>query len=236
MAHENQGHRARLRARMQKEGLSSFQDHEVLELLLFQYLPYKDTNKIAHNLLAKFGNFAGVLNASPKQLMMLDGISEVTACNIAVLKEVWLRYKRSEAEKISLEGVKSIVEYANTLISESYTEKLVVVYVDNSTKFIYQDEFTSESTQQIQIDPKVILASALRVNAAGVMLFHCHVDGACQPSAEDMRFTEKLLIALASVNLVLLEHIIFNKKGEHYSFHQSGDIENISQRYKNSLN
>ena len=56
MAHENDGHRARLRERMMKEGLSNFQDHEVLELLLFQYLPYKDTNKIAHNLLSKFGN------------------------------------------------------------------------------------------------------------------------------------------------------------------------------------
>ena len=234
MAHENDGHRKRLRERMMKEGLSNFQDHEVLELLLFQYLPYKDTNKIAHNLLSKFGSFAGVLNASPKQLMTVDGISEVTACNLSVLKEVWLRYKQSDAQKIRLDGVKTIIEYAEKLIAESYTEKLVAVYVDNSTRFIYQDEFTSDDTQQIQLDPKEILASALRINAAGVMLFHCHVDGPCKPSADDMRFTEKLLTALASVNLVLLEHIIFNNKGEHYSFHQSGDIERLSQKYKYS--
>lgn len=235
MAHENDGHRARLRERMMKEGLGNFQDHEVLELLLFQYLPYKDTNKIAHNLLAKFGNLAGVLNASPKQLMTVEGISEVTACNLAVLKEVWLRYKRSEATKISLGTVKSIVEYANTLIADSYTEKLIVAYLDNSTKLIYQDEFGADNTRQIPLDPKAILASALRVNAAGVMLFHCHVDGLCQPSAEDMRFTEKLFVALASVNLVLLEHIIFNKDGQYYSFHQTGDIDRIAEKYKNSL-
>ena len=235
MAHENDGHRARLRERMMKEGLSNFQDHEVLELLLFQFLPYKDTNKIAHNLLAKFGNFAGVLDASPKQLMTVDGISEVTACNLATLKEVWLRYKRSDAQKIHLDGVKSIMEYANALIADSYTERLVVVYLDNSTKFIYQDEFASDDKQQIQVDPKVILSSALRVNAAGVMLFHCHVDGSCRPSDEDMRFTEKLTVALASVNLVLLEHVIFNNDGEHYSFHRSGDIDRLAQKYKNSL-
>ena len=235
MAHENDGHRARLRERMMKEGLSNFQDHEVLELLLFQYLPYKDTNKIAHNLLSKFGNFAGVLDASPKQLMTVEGISEVTACNLATLNEVWLRYKRSDAQKISLDGVKSIMEYANALIADSYVERLVVVYLDNATRFIYQDEFTSDDKLQIRIDPKVVLSSALRVNAAGVMLFHCHVDGKCAPSAEDMRFTEKLLVALASVNLVLLEHVILNNEGEYYSFHQSGDIEKLAQKYKNSL-
>lgn len=235
MAHENDGHRKRLRERMMREGLSNFQDHEVLELLLFQYLPYKDTNKIAHNLLAKFGTFAGVLNASPKQLMTVSGISEVTACNLATLKEVWLRYKQSDAHKIRLDGVKTIIEYAETLIAESYTERLVVVYVDNSTRFIYQDEFTSDSAQQIQVDPKDILSSALRVNAAGVMLFHCHVDGPCKPSADDMRFTEKLLVALASVNLVLLEHVIFNNNGDHYSFHQAGDIDRLSEKYKDSL-
>lgn len=235
MAHENEGHRKRLRERMIKEGLSNFQDHEILELLLFQYLPYKDTNKIAHNLLNKFGSIAGVLNASPQQLMTVDGISEVTACNLAVLKEVWLRYKRSEASKIRLDGIKSIVAYAQSLISESYTEKLVAVYVDNSTKFIYRDAFASDSAQQIQVDPKQILATALRTNAAGVILFHCHVDGPCKPSADDMRFSEKLLFALASINLVLLEHIIFNKNGEYYSFFQSGDIEAIETKYKNSL-
>ena len=235
MTHENNGHRARLRERMMREGLSNFQDHEVLEMLLFQYLPYKDTNKIAHNLLTKFGNFAGVLNASPEQLMTVAGISEVTACNIAVLKEVWLRYKRSEAQKIRLDGLKSIIEYAQNLISDSYTERLVAVYVDNSTRFIYQDEFASDSPQELRLDPKSIMTSAMRVGAAGVILFHCHVSGECKPSSDDMRFTEKLMFALASINVVLLEHIIFNNKSEHYSFFHSGDIGKLEEKYKNTL-
>ena len=235
MAHENNGHRARLRERMMREGLSNFQDHEVLEMLLFQYLPYKDTNKIAHNLLDKFGSFAGVLNASPEQLMTVSGVSEVTACNIAVLKEVWLRYKRSEAQKIRLDGLKSIIEYAKTLIAESYTERLVVVYVDNSTRFVYRDEFASDSSQELRLDPKSIMTSAMRVGAAGVILFHCHVNGECRPSSDDLRFTEKLMFALASINVVLLEHIIFNNESEHYSFFHSGDIGKLEEKYKNTL-
>lgn len=235
MAHENDGHRNRLRERMLKEGLSNFQDHEVLEMLLFQYLPYKDTNKIAHNLLDKFGSFAGVLNAPPEQLMMVEGISKVTACNLAVLKEVFARYKASDAKKITLSGIASIVKYAQLLIADSYAERLVAVYVDHGTNFIYREEFTDDSLEQVNVDVKKIVATAMRVSAAGVMLFHCHVSGPCKPSDFDRRYTEKLYFALASINVVLLEHMIFNAEGEHYSFFREGDIDQIAQKYVNTL-
>lgn len=231
MAHENNGHRARLRERMLKEGLSSFQDHEVLEMLLFQYLPRQDTNKIAHRLLDKFGSFAGVLDASPEKLMMVDGISEVTACNIALLKEVWLRYKKSESTSISLNSLASIIKYAQLLIAESYTEKMVVVYVDQSTNFVYKEEFTSQSADSIDIDIKKIVITATRTNSAGIILFHCHPKGACDPSVADVVFTEKLYFTLASINIMLLEHIIFNASGNYFSFYKEGLIKDFSQKY-----
>ncbi len=232
MAHENDGHRARLRERMMNEGLAGFRDHEVLELLLFQYLPRKDTNKLAHNLLNKFGSFAGVINASPQQLMTVDGISEVTACNLGILKEVFRRYKQSEQGRPSLKGVGSIVMFAQQLVAESYTERLVVVYVDNATGYLYKDEFASDDTQFVNVDPKRIVAAAMRTGAAGVMLFHCHIKGECRPSQEDYRFTERMTFALASINVSLLEHIIFNDSGDYYSFFLNGDIDAIQQKYK----
>ena len=236
MAHENHGHRARLRERMLHEGLSSFQDHEVLEMLLFQYIPYKDTNKLAHRLLDKFGSFAGVFDASPEQLMMVDGISKVTACNIAMLKEVWLRYKKSESLKMSLGSMASIVKYAQLIIADSYTEKLVVVYVDSSTNFVYKEEFTSNRVDSLDVDTKRIVITATRTNAAGVLLFHCHPKGTCAPSSEDITFTEKLYFTLASINIMLLEHIIFNAGGEHYSFYREGIITDISDKYSKAFN
>ena len=67
MANVNNGHRQRVRERMLKEGLDGFQDHEILELLLYQSIPRKDTNKIAHKLLLAFGNLSNVINASPNR-------------------------------------------------------------------------------------------------------------------------------------------------------------------------
>ncbi len=232
MSNVNEGHRARLRERMKNEGLHGFQDHEVLELLLFQYIPRKDTNRLAHALLNKFGSFANVLDASPQQLMTVKGISETTACNIAVLKEVWQRYSRSSAEKISLAGLSSIVKYSQKIIADSYTEKLVAVFVDGSTNFIVSEEYYSDSIQEVKVNLKSLVTAAVTANAAGVILFHCHVDGPCVPSEADKVFTEKLYVTLANINIVLLEHIIFNKSQDYYSFYKERDLEEYRQRYQ----
>lgn len=45
------GHRQRLKQRFLEEGLESFTDIQVLELLLFFSVPRQDTNPIAHALL-----------------------------------------------------------------------------------------------------------------------------------------------------------------------------------------
>lgn len=235
MAHENNGHRERLRARMMKEGLEGFQDHEVLELLLFQYLPRKDTNKIAHNLLSKFGSFYGVLNASPDKLMTVEGISEVTACNLSMLKEVFVRYRRSQAQTFNLGSMTSIIKYAHKIMEDNYCEQLVVVYVDHATNYLLREEFTSHSTDKVNVEIKQIVSAAMRTNAAGVVLFHCHVKGVCQPSKADVDFTQQLISVLAPLDIVVLEHMIFNNNNELYSFYKEGLLQQLSANYKKAF-
>lgn len=230
MANVNEGHRQRLRERMLKDGLESFQDHELLELLLFQCVPRKDTNKLAHTLLASFGSLYNVLNAQPDELMLVKGISQVTACNLSMLKELWRRCKRDEisSEKLALNGIADIINYAKRMVAESYAERVVVVYVDRGTKFLFSEEFAAdEDTQSVRMDAKKIVASAVRLKASGVLLFHCHTQGDCKPSKSDLRFTQKLLYALNGLEIVLLEHLIFAPNGDYYSFYREGDLERM---------
>ncbi|MCM1194310.1 MAG: DNA repair protein RadC [Corallococcus sp.] len=236
MAGVNDGHRNRLRERMINEGLSGFQDHEILELLLFQYLPRQDTNKLAHRLIERFGSFGNVLNASPEQLMSVQGVSKVTACNLAMLKEVWRRYKAEETNRITLDKLTSILQYSRALVAESYVERMVVVYVDGGTNFLFREEFDSSDAQTVVIDPKKIVFSAVRVNASGIILFHCHTQGNCKPSAQDVSFTERLIFSLAGLDVVVMEHIIFNARGEYFSFYREGLIDEIASKFKKTIN
>ena len=235
MAHENDGHRARLRERMMREGASGFRDHEVLELLLFGSVARKDTNKLAHNLLNAFGGFAGVLNASPEQLMTVKGVSTVTACNLAILKEVFYRYKKDEQDKPEIKGLASIMRYVQSTLSQSFCERLVVVYLDANTKFLQQEEFSSDDAKEVRFDAKKIISMAMRLNASGVAIFHCHSNAPCAPSEQDLRLTEKLYFTLATMNIALVEHMIFNASGEYYSFYAKGIMSRIADKYNATL-
>ena len=235
MAHENDGHRTRLRERFMKEGASGFQDHEILELLLFGSVPRKDTNKLAHHLLKEFGSFTGVLNASPEQLMAVNGVSTVTACNLSVLKEVFRRYKKSERARSDLKGLSSIVKYVQSTLASSYYERVVVVYLDEDTYYMQEEEYTSNNSHHVNVDVRQITGTALRINASGVVVFHCHSNFSCEPSSEDKYFTEKLFFALSTNNIAFLEHMIFNTKGEHYSFHAQGEMQKLAIKYKETL-
>ena len=237
MANVNDGHRQRLRERMLSEGLAGFKDHELLELLLFQSVPRKDTNKLAHTLLNSFGNLYNVLNAQPEDLMLVKGVSQVTACNLTMLKEVWRRYKREENEKIDLSDVKQIIKFARLTVAESYSERLIVVYVDRGTKFLFSEEYAADAdTHSVHVDVKKIVSCAVRLKASGIMLFHCHVEGDCKPSENDIRYTQKLIYALSGLEIVLLEHLIFAPEGDYYRFYQQGMLDEVVGEYYTKLN
>ena len=93
MKHEHQGHRTRLRDRINKEGLDNFQDYQVLEYALTFAIPYKDTNVIAHRLINKFGSFSAVLEADKDELKMVEGMGEASAHFISNLLQIFHYYE-----------------------------------------------------------------------------------------------------------------------------------------------
>src|SRR4030042_3379176 len=81
------GHRKRLRERLKKTGLTSFQDYEAVELLLTLAIPRKDVKIPAKEAIKMFGSFRGVLDASVEELKTIPGIGEVTPLAIRFIRE-----------------------------------------------------------------------------------------------------------------------------------------------------
>ena len=75
----HQGHRQRMRERVQNYGLDSLAEHEALEYVLYLTNAQKDTNGIAHDLIDRFGDFAAVLEASEEELCTVEGVGPATA-------------------------------------------------------------------------------------------------------------------------------------------------------------
>src|SRR3989339_453874 len=87
------GHRDRLRERFLSEGLDGFEDHQVLELLLFYAIPRADTNPLAHVLLRRYGSLSAVLEADPRDLAATPGIGRKVGALLCLLPHVARRYQ-----------------------------------------------------------------------------------------------------------------------------------------------
>ena len=98
--HEN--HRDRLRNRFIEEGLSKFEKHNALELLLFYAIPRKDTNEIAHELINKYHSFAAVFDADIDDLANQKNMSKNIAVLIKLIPELANMYRIDKSERYEM--------------------------------------------------------------------------------------------------------------------------------------
>ena len=92
----HKGHRQRVKNRVLREGVDSFEDHQILELLLFYCIPMKDTNELAHLLIDRFGSLAGVLDARPEDLCAVSGITENSGILLNLIPSLARRYHQEK--------------------------------------------------------------------------------------------------------------------------------------------
>ena len=87
-------------------------------------------------------------------------------------------------------------------------ECLWVAHVDGETRCLQVECYEGDSTS-VGIPIRDIIVDAVRLGSAGIVLAHNHPSGEAHPSEADHRATRKLAIALESVDIMLLDHLIF---------------------------
>ncbi|MCC8357154.1 MAG: DNA repair protein RadC [Oscillospiraceae bacterium] len=206
---DHKGHRTRLKERFTRYGLDNFDDHNVLELLLFYALPRRDTNLLAHRLLTTFGSLAGVFDASPEALMTVDGIGENAAGLIRLVPETARRYLISKAEPVgALSNSEAAGRYLIPRFFNRSNEEIYMICLDAALKVLDCRLISQGSACYANISVRRVVQLALSQNASAVILSHNHTCGIALPSREDVDTTIRIRSALALVEVTLVDHII----------------------------
>ncbi len=207
------GHRGRLKDRFLKEGLSSFNQINALELLLFYCIPKQDTNEIAHRLLDRFGSFDKVVDAPIEELMEVKGIGHHCATFLKLIAHAHRYYQvsRSESEKI-LNRVEDYGAYLKNYLEDLTRETLFVLCMDAKCKVLCCEKVGEGGINSANVPVRQIVEIALKAGASTVVLAHNHPSGIALPSAEDVHTTHQLGRILRDVDVTLLDHIIVADK------------------------
>lgn len=205
----HEGHRARMKQRFLNHGLDSFDDHNILELLLFYAQPRRDTNETAHRLIDTFGSLDAVFEASPEALMKVKGVGESAALLLHLVPEAARRYRIAKAQLgVILGSSRDAGEYLLPLFQNSRGECVYLVCLDPKRRVIDCRALSDGGPTSVAISVRQIVETALLHNAAAVLLAHNHPNGLAIPSTEDRDVTRRVGEALALVNIPLLDHII----------------------------
>lgn len=90
----------------------------------------------------------------------------------------------------------------------SLQETFIVLYLNQSNHVVAVYEVSRGGLTGTIADPRLILSTALKITAVGMVIAHNHPSGNLTPSQADLQLTGKIKSAAALLDINLLDHII----------------------------
>ncbi|RZJ96803.1 MAG: JAB domain-containing protein [Brevundimonas sp.] len=227
------GHRDRLRERAAAGGLLALPDYELLELLLFRSIPYKDTKPLAKDLLVRFGGLEGLGAASHEALedTVAAGLgyargkaTRAIALDLQLIFDVARRVAKQPTEKRQvISSWTALVAYVRVALQHEPREQFRVLYLDRKNQLILDEMQNRGTIDHAPVYPREIVRRALELSASSVILVHNHPSGDPTPSRADVEMTRQVVEAGRPLNVTVHDHLVVGRDGV-ASFKQLGLI------------
>lgn len=203
------GHRKRLRDKFEKYGLDCFDDHEVLELLLFWAIPRKDTNLVAHELINKCGSFSAVLDASVNLLTEVKDVGKCCALFLKLIPQISRRYQ--EDKFWTNKKVPTLDDCFSKLVLKFIgrtSEAVAIMLFDAKGKIVFDGIVNEGSINAVEVYSRRIIELISSCSATSMIIAHNHPSGVAIPSQGDIDTTNSLYLMIKSMRVTLIDHII----------------------------
>ena len=99
-------------------------------------------------------------------------------------------------------------------------EEFMVLYLSQQNQLTGYETLFTGTISSTQVHPREVVKQALKHNAAAVILAHNHPSGATEISQPDKHITQRIVKALALVEIRVLDHLIVGN--EVVSFAEQG--------------
>ena len=211
----HKGHRSRMRSKLESYGPRIFDTYELLEMLLYYAIPYKDTNPIAKRLLSAFGSLDGVLSAPKEALAEVDGIGERCAELISLVG----RAVKEDAALVHRIPVHVFDDYHKTgkfvaSYFESSSSNVCVMLLDNGMRLIGVEDIPADDFSTAAVKPRYFVNAALSSGAAVVVI--AHKRHSLLFFSESALATDRMIRSeLAGIGVTVAEHYVVS--GKEYS-------------------
>lgn len=138
-----EGHRQRLRRRVEREGWDALRPHERVELVLNYAVPRQNLSEVSHALVTRFGSVGGVFAANRDALLTVRGMTDRLAEWVVVTGELMRAYYDLHAETdIRLSCYQEVLAFLAGRVAKSGSG-LWALYADMDFNLITYTDFGS---------------------------------------------------------------------------------------------
>ena len=131
-----------------------------------------------------------------------------------------LKHYAFENAAVCLVGVEATREVLEPIFVDRERELLILAMCDDNLRLIRLLGLPG-SDAQVTIPLPKIMRQVVESSCTGVVLAHNHTSSVLLPSQADLAFTKRVCIAAESMDITILDHLIFNC-GPPFSFRQQG--------------
>lgn len=215
------GHRERLRTRFIETGISGFQEHEILELLLFYALPRVNTNEIAHRLITEFGSLSAVLDADESRLCSIKGISSSGALLIKYMRDLCRYYALSAHQTVKLSSTKALEKYISDYFHSSLSETSLILNLNLHNELISSLSFHSQDLLPEAITARELAELSLRNSFRRIVIARNSPNKPPVPTENDYHTLNMLMHTLSPIGIEIFDYII-NSNERIFSMRKNG--------------
>lgn len=100
-------------------------------------------------------------------------------------------------------------------------EEFKVLYLSRANRVLYHFAVSRGGLNGTVLDPRLVLAAALKLASCSMVLAHNHPSGNLTPSRADQEMTQKMKQAASYFDIKVLDHLIISSEG-YFSFADEG--------------
>ena len=210
------------REKLLLRGAQALSDAELLAIFLRTGIKGMNVVVLSDFLISEFGSLRKLFSCSKEEFCRHKGLGEAKYTQLQAVLEMTNRYL---AETISKGDILSAPTntrmYLSSRLRHRDREAFLILYLD-SQHHVIMDEILFEGTiNAASVYPREVVKRALYHNAASIIVAHNHPSGIAEPSTSDKRITDRIVDALALVDIRLLDHFIVGD-GDVMSFAERG--------------
>jgi DNA repair protein RadC len=143
------------------------------------------------------------------------------------IPELTLKYKTGDIKKVKIKCSQDGADYLKLMYDQDtmeISESAIVLFFNRAMNSIGWFKVSQGGISGTVIDVRLVLATALKCCASGMMISHNHPSGNTSPSDSDVRITQKLKESGKLMDIELLDHLILTPDGGYYSFADNGAL------------